>query len=155
MKARELMTYAPVTVTPEDSVSHAAVLMRDYHVGSLPVVEPGKTPVLVGIITDRDITMRCTAKGHLPSCRVQEHMTVHTIHSVHAESDVTEVLDKMDRAQVRRLPVVTEDHVLVGIIAQADIATKFSVQSPMRLATLLERLSEPSLLMASPQYPRS
>jgi len=151
MKARELMTYAPVTVTPEDSISHAAVLMRDNRVGSLPVVEPGKTPVLVGIITDRDITMRCTAKGHLPSCRVQEHMTSHTIQSVRADADVAEVLDKMDRLQVRRLPVVTDDNVLVGIVAQADVATKYSNQSPMHVVSLLERMSEPSPLVALPR----
>lgn len=146
MKARDLMTYSPVTVTPEHSVSYAASLMRQHRIGALPVVEVGEVPLLVGMITDRDIAVRCTAKGHMPSCRVEDHMTTYTIHSVRADADVSDVLEKMDRAQIRRLPVVTDDNVLVGIIAQADIATKCSTQSPMRVANLLERISEPSLV---------
>ncbi len=149
MNAREIMTASPVTVLPGDSVRHAADLMRTLNVGAMPVVESTKTKMLRGIITDRDITCRCTAEGHAPDCAVQAHMTPMPLQTVLADEDERVVLDRMERAQVRRLPVVRRDGVLVGIIAQADLATKVGPKEPAEIEELLERVSAPSIPMVT------
>ena len=148
MKARDLMTAAPTAVTSMDTVSRAASLMRERNVGCLPVVERLEVPILVGAITDRDITVRCAAQGHPPVCRVREHMSAQPLQTVRADADVSEVLEKMARACVRRIPVVTDDNVLVGIVAQADLATKLAEQAPVQVVSVLERVSAPAVLTA-------
>lgn len=145
MKAREIMTGAPMTVTPGDTVRRAADVMRELNVGAVPVVEDRVTRMLRGIITDRDITIRCTAEAHASTCLVKDHMTAMPLQTIHPDDDVTRVIEKMERGQVRRLPVITPDGVLVGIIAQADLATKVGPTQPRKVEELLERVSAPSV----------
>ncbi len=145
MKAREIMTGAPMTVTPGDTVRRAADVMRELNVGAVPVVEDRVTRMLRGIITDRDITIRCTAEAHASTCLVKDHMTAMPLQTIHPDDDVTRVIEKMERGQVRRLPVITPDGVLVGIIAQADLATKVGPTQPRQVEELLERVSAPSV----------
>jgi CBS domain-containing protein len=147
MKAWEIMTADPVAVMPGDSVRHAAGIMRRLNVGAVPVVDGAATRVLRGIITDRDITIRCTAEGHAPSCPVRDHMTTLPLQTVKPEDDVHTVLDRMERAQVRRIPVV-KDGILVGVIAQADIATKVGPKEPREVEVLLERMSAAAVPMS-------
>ena len=142
MKAKEIMTSHPFTIAPTDATSRAAEIMRDRGIGAVPVVENPAIPVLLGIITDRDIAVRCTVGGHLPSCPVREHMTGLPLETADPDDEVFDVIDKMERAQVRRIPVVTNDGVLLGMIAQADIATKFGPKEPREVEELLERMSE-------------
>lgn len=144
MKARDIMTANPMTVLPGDSVRHAADIMRTMNIGAVPVVENARSRVLRGIITDRDIVIRCTAEGHAPDCLVRLHMTPLPLQTVAADDDELVVLEKMERAQVRRLPVVTRDGELTGIIAQADLATKVGPDEPGEIEELLERVSAPS-----------
>jgi CBS domain-containing protein len=146
MKAKEIMTSDPFTIAPTDTISRAAEIMRDLRIGAVPVVEDPAVPVLLGIITDRDITVRCTVRGHHPSCLVREHMTGRPLQTAGLEDDVSEVIDKMERAQVRRIPVVSNDGALLGMIAQADIATKFGPKEPREVEELLERISAPALV---------
>jgi CBS domain-containing protein len=145
MKAREIMTGAPMTVTPGDTVRRAADVMRELNVGAVPVVEDRVTNMLRGIITDRDITVRCTAEAHASTCLVKDHMTAMPLQTIHPDEDVARVIEKMERGQVRRLPVITPDGVLVGIIAQADLATKVGPTQPRQVEELLERVSAPSV----------
>jgi CBS domain-containing protein len=147
MKAREIMTGAPMTVTPRDTVRRAADVMRELNVGAVPVVEDRVTNMLRGIITDRDITVRCTAEAHASTCLVKDHMTAMPLQTIHPDEDVTRVIEKMERGQVRRLPVITPDGVLVGIIAQADLATRVGPTQPRQVEELLERVSAPSVPM--------
>ena len=144
MRAKEIMTPDPFTVGPADKVALAAELMCDVGIGAVPVVEDPLIPVLVGIITDRDIAVRCTARGHSPGCAVREHMTARPLQTVFPDDQVSEVVNKMERAQVRRIPVVTGDGVLLGIIAQSDIATKVGPQKPYMVEELFERISAPT-----------
>jgi CBS domain-containing protein len=141
MKARDLMTQNPLSVTPADTARHAAEAMRRIDVGSMPVVAGADTPLLVGIITDRDLVVRCMAAGHDGSCSVQSHMTTAPLQTVEPGDDETVVVEKMERAQVRRIPVVNADRELVGIIAQADIATKLGPSEPEVVDEVLERIS--------------
>lgn len=145
MKARDIMTAAPMTVTPVDSVRRAADVMRELNVGAVPVVEDRVSNMLRGIITDRDITVRCTAEAHASNCLVKDHMSAMPLQTIHPDEDVSRVIEKMERGQVRRLPVITPDGVLVGIIAQADLATKVGPTQPRRIEELLERVSAASV----------
>ena len=106
-----------------------------------PFVEDTDSPLLLGLITDRDITVRCVAEGHAPSCLVRNHMTARPLQTVSPEANVSEVIEKMETAQVRRIPVVNPDGVLLGIIAQADVATKVGPKQPRAIEELLERIS--------------
>lgn len=146
MKARELMTADPFTVTATDSVFRAAELMRNVGVGSLPVVLGPEDSTLVGIITDRDIVTRCVSQRHYALCEVGTHMTSPKLETVGPDADVREVIRRMERARVRRLPVVDQQGMLLGIVTQADLATKLGPTDPAAIEEVLERISEPTSL---------
>ena len=121
MKARDVMTSDPECVTPESSLQQAACLMRDGGFGAVPVVRDTTSMEVIGIITDRDITVRHVAEGHTSSCAVRDHMTT-DIQLVRPDDDLEDIEDLMADEQIRRVPVVDENDCLVGMIAQADVA---------------------------------
>jgi CBS domain-containing protein len=136
---REAMTEDPRSIGPSASVVEAARLMRDEHVGSLPITD-GDT--LVGMITDRDITTRVVAEAaDLATSSVGDVYSQDLI-SVEPDKDLEEALTLMARHQVRRLPVV-KDGRLVGIVAQADIALALS-EDEKKTGELVEAISERS-----------
>ncbi len=120
MKARDIMTANPRTVTPDDSISRAAEIMRDTDVGIVPVVEDSGTMRLAGVVTDRDIAVRIVAEGRDNRVNVREIMSS-GLATVRPDDDVARVTELMKSEQVRRIPVCEGDR-LVGIIAQADVA---------------------------------
>lgn len=142
MKAREIMTSEPLAVTRREAVWRAAEIMRDVDVGILPVIDDPRSMRLLGVITDRDIAVRCVAKQHGTSCTVGDHMTTGHLDTVGPDDDVDTVIALMERDQVRRIPVVSEDNRLVGVIAQADLATKLGPRNPQKIEEVLERVSE-------------
>lgn len=124
MKAQDIMTSDPACVTPETSLHDAAKLMKDRDVGMLPVVDSDGSSKLVGLITDRDITMRHVAAGHTSAdCKVREAMTTKTT-TCPKNADVIDVMKVMGDEQLRRIPVVDERSNLVGVISQADIVLR-------------------------------
>jgi len=136
---REAMTEDPRSIGPSAYVVEAARLMRDEHVGSLPITD-GDT--LVGMITDRDITTRVVAEAaDLATSSVGDVYSQDLI-SVEPDKDLEEALTLMARHQVRRLPVV-EDGRLVGIVAQADIALALT-EDEKKTGELVEAISERS-----------
>lgn len=141
MRASDIMTPGPRTAGPTDTVRRASEIMRELKVGAVPIVVGESSPTLLGIITDRDIAMRCTAEGHAPQCLIRDHMTKAPLEVVTPDEDVDEVIDKMERAQVRRIPVVSKAGRLLGIIAQADVAKKYGRQHPREVEELLARIS--------------
>ena len=142
MKARDLMTPNPHVVTPEDPVSRAAEIMRDHDVGVVPVVDNPARMRLQGVITDRDVAVRCTAAGHAPTCAVRDHMSAGRLDTVPPAADVREVREVMKEDRVRRV-MVTEGDRLVGVISQADLARLDGPAEPVEVEKVLERLSEP------------
>ena len=144
MKARDIMTPDPSVVTPQHPIVHAAEIMRERDVGMVPVVDDVSNMRLEGVLTDRDIAVRCVAFGHDGSCRVQDHMTTEGLDVVRADADISEVISKMETDQVRRIPVVADGSRLVGIIAQADLAVKLGPKEPELIEEVLERISEPA-----------
>ena len=133
---RDAMTEDPRSIGPSASVVEAARLMREQHIGSLPVTEDER---LVGMITDRDITTRVVAESAVPEATSVGDVYSRDLISVEPNKDIEEALQLMARHQVRRLPVV-ENGRLVGMVAQADIALKESE----RTAELVGAISEPS-----------
>lgn len=131
MKARDIMTRDPLVVTAADKVWKAAEIMKYEEIGGVPVVSDLETPQLVGLITDRDITVRCAARRHGAGCAVRDHMTPTPLHTVLPDADVSEIVAKMERAQVRRIPVVDEHGLLIGIVAEADLAAKLPVRDSL------------------------
>lgn len=144
MKANEIMTPNPVTVRLSDPVSLAAELMRKHDVGAIPVIDDAPGASLRGIITDRDIVVRCSWREHIPTCPVSEHMSPAPLKTVLPTDDVETVIAKMESAQVRRLPVVSSEGKLVGMIAQADVAKKAGPQAPKEVEELLAQISAPA-----------
>lgn len=143
MNARALMTTNPQVVTGEDTVRHAARAMRDRGVGLLPVVDDRAHMHLRGVITDRDIVVRCVSEPPHGECQVEDHMTVAHLDTASPDATVQEVIARMERAQVRRLMVVEAGR-LVGVIAQADLALKEGPLEPLRVEALLESISAPA-----------
>ena len=136
---RDAMTEDPRSIGPSTSVVEAARLMRDEHIGSLPITD-GDT--LVGMITDRDITTRVVAEAaDLATTSVGDVYSQDLI-SVEPDKDLEEALRLMARHQVRRLPVVEEGR-LVGIVAQDDIALTLSADEK-KTGELVEAISERS-----------
>lgn len=142
MKARDIMTSDPFVVCADEPVSRAAEIMRDLDIGLVPVVDNLDALHLKGVITDRDITIRCTAGRHDAGCLVEEHMSPGPLATVGLETELVDILARMGDAQVRRIPVV-DDGRLIGIIGQADIATKVGATDPQAIETLLEKVSTP------------
>ena len=140
MKAREVMTEFPQAVTPSDPLSHAAALMRDGDLGFVPVVEDRQSRRLVGVITDRDIAIRHVAEAHGDDCAIKQHMTADPLVTVSPDAPTSDVHKLMMEHQVRRVAVVDADRHLLGVIAQADVATKEG--NDKETGQIVERLSE-------------
>jgi CBS domain-containing protein len=126
MKACDIMTARPFAVLPSDEVWKAAEIMKYEDVGGVPVVGSVVHPHLVGLITDRDITIRCVARRHSGHCTVADHMTPQPLQTVLPNAAIDEVVQKMESAQIRRVPVVDERGELIGIIAEVDLAMKLA-----------------------------
>jgi CBS domain-containing protein len=134
---RDAMTEDPRSIGSSASVVEAARLMREEHIGSLPVILDAQ---LVGMITDRDIATRVVAEAADPQTTTVEDVYSRDLISVEPDKDLDEALKLMARHQVRRLPVV-ENGKLVGIVAQADVALKANMK---KTGELVEAISEPS-----------
>jgi CBS-domain-containing membrane protein len=139
-KCNEVMTKKPVCCLPDDFVSEAAELMKKEQVGSIPIIEDEQTRKLVGIVTDRDLTIRIVAEGlDAKSTKVESIMTRNVV-TCSAEDDLQKAVDTMSKHQLRRIPVVDEDNKILGIIAQADVAMHFD--HPKRTAAMVKEISQ-------------
>ena len=139
-KCNEVMTKKPVCCLPDDFVSEAAELMKKEQVGSIPIIEDEQTRKLVGIVTDRDLTIRIVAEGlDAKSTKVETIMTRNVV-TCSAEDDLQKAVDTMSKHQLRRIPVVDEDNKILGIIAQADVAMHFD--HPKRTAAMVKEISQ-------------
>ena len=141
MRAQEIMTENPRCVTADATVREAAQLMRDEDVGLVPVVESNTDKRLVGVITDRDIAIRCIAEGRDSSCRVRDAMSRDRLTTCAPQDAVNDVMKSMASEKVRRIPIVDERGSLVGIVAQADIVRKATSSSDAERT--IEQISEP------------
>jgi CBS domain-containing protein len=136
------MTMDPTCCLVSDPVSRAAEIMKTEDVGSVPVVDDATTKHLVGILTDRDIVLQVVAAGKdAKSAKVEDAMTRNPV-TCKPEDDIQNAFDRMSQHQVRRIPVVDGRDRVVGIIAQADLATR--LDRPEKLEKAIEDISQPA-----------
>jgi CBS domain-containing protein len=135
MRCREIMTKNVRTATRDMSVKDVGGMMRDGDMGAVPIVDGGR---LVGIVTDRDIVVRCIAVGKGAETPVGEAMTTE-LFTVGPEDFVFEAVRLMGDKQVRRIPVVGDSGELAGIIAMADVALE--MEDEREIAETLEEIS--------------
>ena len=124
--ARDIMTTDPQCVQEGESLQDAARIMADLDVGALPIC--GDDDRLHGMITDRDIVVSCLAKGLDPGEVRARELADEKIFTVDASASVDHVVEEMKQHSVRRVPVI-EDHRLVGIVSQGDVATAADKES--------------------------
>jgi len=136
----EVMTPNPVCCLPSDNVKLVAELMKSKIVGPLPVIDNHETQKLIGIITDRDLAMKIVGEGLDPrSTRVEAVMTRKVL-TCRADDDLQRALDAMSEHQVRRIVVVDSSNKVLGIISQADVATR--VDQPEKTAEMVKDISQ-------------
>jgi CBS domain-containing protein len=139
-KCRDVMTKDVVVCTPENTVSEVAQLMKTEDIGPILIVDNEQSKTLVGILTDRDIVLKVIADGHDPkTTRVGEFMSKKLV-TCYADDDVEIAMKSMAQFQLRRIPVVGENMQLIGIISQADVATR--VNAPEETAEVVKEISQ-------------
>lgn len=139
-KCSNVMTPNPICAQPNDTVASVARLMKEHDIGPVPIVDNQDTNRLVGIVTDRDLAIHVVAEGRDPqTTRVSEVMTTDLI-TCRDHDEIETALDAMSTNQLRRIPVVDDGNMLLGIIAQADIATRMN--EPERTGEVVKDISE-------------
>jgi CBS domain-containing protein len=139
MKVSNIMTPSPATCHRHTKLQEAARLMLQCDCGAIPVVEEG-TSQPVGIITDRDITIRAVAEGREPQSLTVADCMTSPVETISSEATLEDCVDKMESSQIRRMIVVDSDNKTVGIVAQADIA----MYAPHETAELVHDVSSPA-----------
>ena len=119
MKVKEVMTPKVIRISPEETAAVAARTLTHYNIGVLPVC--GADGNVCGMLTDRDIVIRCLATGHRPEDTPVRAIMTNTVISARPDMDVTAAASLMARRQVRRLPVV-ESGKLCGMISLGDLS---------------------------------
>lgn len=140
----EIMTPDPECCDPKTEVKEVAQLMKRKNIGPVPVINNFDERLLVGIVTDRDLTINVVAQGCHCDMPVSEAMTKNP--AVCRPTDKIEMaVEMMEKLQVRRIPVVNEVGKLVGIIAQGDIALRLPQKDV--IAEVVEQISKPPELV--------
>lgn len=142
MKIETVMTKQPSCCSPSDTLQGVAQMMRQQDVGAIPVVSDLVSKKLVGIITDRDLCVRAMAEGKDPhTTTIGPYFTTEVI-TCSPEDTLEACEQKMRQHRIRRIPVVDNKNLCVGIIVQADIAR---VDKPESFQTLIVEISRPKL----------
>ncbi|MFD2046479.1 CBS domain-containing protein [Ornithinibacillus salinisoli] len=136
---RNIMTSNVFTISESQSVQEAAALMSAHNIGSIPVVN--NNGQMVGIVTDRDITLRATAQGEAAQTPVSQVMTAQQIVQATPDMNAEEAAQLMAQQQIRRLPVV-ENGQVVGMVALGDLAVDHQLDQSAEQA--LSSISTPS-----------
>ncbi len=142
MRVNLIMTPEPACCTPDTTAKDAAILMKQYDCGAIPVVDNAHSKRLVGMVTDRDLAIRGLAAGKGPDTPVRGLMTNDPL-SAAPEDEVETVREVMVSQQVRRVPVVDENGAVVGIVSQADLALEDGAASDQEVGRIVEAISDP------------
>jgi CBS domain-containing protein len=126
MKVNDVMTTSPGCCTPDSSLQEVAQMMVDCDCGCIPVVDSEDSKMPVGMITDRDITVRVVAQGRNPLDLTAGDAMSSTVVSVTPETSLEDCLNLMEESQIRRIAVVDKNGSICGIVSQADVALKAS-----------------------------
>jgi len=140
MFCREVMTENPVCCLPNDLVSASARVMRREDVGAVPVINDEQQKQLIGIVTDRDLAIKVVAEARDPNHTLLQDVTTSTIVVCREREDLSSAIKAMEEHQIRRVPVIDDDGRVVGIISQADLATR--LHEPRQTPKMLEEISQ-------------
>lgn len=136
----EIMTKELTCCLPNEMVSVVAKMMKQANIGSVPVIEDNQTKKILGIVTDRDLAVKIVAEGRDAKTTKVSAVMTHNVITCRPEDDLQVALDLMAKNQLRRLPVLDKEKNLVGIIAQADVATR--VNEPEETAAMVKEISQ-------------
>lgn len=140
MGVRDVATNRVEVVANQASVQHAAERMASLEIGAMPVIDDDEA--VIGMISDRDITIRVVARGLDPATTaVSRAMTAEAV-TLPPDAELDQAVDLMQQKQVRRLPLVNHDGHPVGILALADLATR--LDAPDLAARALAAISKPT-----------
>ena len=139
-KCNEVMTKYPICCLPTDSAAKAADLMKNGNFGSLPVIENEQSQNLVGIVTDRDLALTIVAEGRDAISTSVDAVMTYKVVSCLADDDLQKALDAMAKQKLRRIPIVDHHNRIVGIITQADVATR--INQPEKTAEMVKKISQ-------------
>jgi CBS domain-containing protein len=138
MDIKSAMTANPASCQPATSLRDVAQMMIDNDCGQIPVVDTSGTPV--GVVTDRDITIRIVAEGRDHNqCSAEDAMSA-PVHSVRVDCPISEAVSLMESAKVRRVPVVDAGGKLCGMFSLADLALSGKDEAT---ADVVKEVSEP------------
>jgi CBS domain-containing protein len=139
-KCSDIMTKDLVTCTPETTIVEVAQLMKNEDIGPVLIVDNDDSRTLVGIVTDRDLVLKIIAEQrNVDTTRVGAVMSKKLV-TCHADDNVDNAMKAMAQFQLRRIPVVEDNMRLVGIISQADLATR--VDEPEKTGEMVKEISE-------------
>jgi CBS domain-containing protein len=138
MQLRAIMTSEVEVIHPEDTLQQAAAKMRRLNIGSLPVCEGER---LIGMLTDRDITVRAVAEGCNPTTTTIREAMTPDIAYCFDDQGIQDAIQIMERYQIRRLPILTRDKRLVGMVSLGDLAV--SSDTPTQAGETLKHVAAP------------
>jgi CBS domain-containing protein len=139
-KCRDVMTEDVVSCTPENTIFEVAQLMKTEDIGPVLIVDNKRSKTLVGIVTDRDLVLKVIAEGFDPQTKRVGDIMSKKLVTCYADDDVEKAMKSMAQFQLRRIPVVAENMQLVGIISQADVATR--VDAPEETGEVVKEISQ-------------
>src|SRR5438874_12843894 len=150
MRIRHVMTKDPKCCAPSDPAQRAAQIMRDEDAGIVPVVDGAQGKKLAGVVTDRDLCMNIVAEGRDPkSTSIEACMTTKVV-TCGPDDAIEKATELMRENQIRRVPVVSEQGELVGIVAMADVVERGDVKATQTHETL-KKVSEPTEIPSKPR----
>jgi len=143
MTCREVMTPNPVCCLPTETAVRIAKLMKTENIGSVPICDDRHHKKLLGIVTDRDLAIKVIGEGKDPKTMKAEDVMTRAPVACRGEDDLQRALASMEKNQVRRIPVIDGNLELIGIIAQADVATRGG--QPDMTAEVVQEISRPRI----------
>jgi CBS domain-containing protein len=137
----DVMTRGVRTLTPDDTIVLAAQAMAELDIGAIPVCRGAS---VVGVVTDRDITVRGVAQGRpVEQIALRDVMSA-DVRCCYEDQPIADVLEQMRDAQIRRVPVLDRDEHLVGMVSLGDLAVKGDGSDGSRAGQALEEISQPA-----------
>ena len=139
-KCSDIMTKVPYCCLPADSVEKLAQLMGRRDIGPVIIIDSEQNRKLAGIVTDRDLALKVVAEGRDARTTTAEAVMTRKVMTVQEDDDIQKALDMMSELQLRRIPVIDKSGRLVGILAQADVATR--VNQAQKTAAVVKGISQ-------------
>lgn len=136
----DVMTRNPVCAQPDDTVASVAQLMKEKDIGPVPIVQDKISKKLLGIVTDRDLAIKVVAEERDPKTTTVKEVMTKDVVTCRDTDNIESTLDAMSEHQLRRILVVDKNNLLVGIIAQADVATR--MDEPEKTGEVVKEISQ-------------